>query len=179
VHIRTALAHRVMASRQWGWQRRDQSDSITMHLGRAAAVLIFNDFGNFQPAKCYLLPNGIDRLKPFLPLLEELAENGTFLFMATAVLNLLEVSPRPAHLGFVCAALKSWITAHPDDREFWIENSVGRRFCSVISAIVKLDPKLFEPGQQARRGLDGMLGKLVRLGVSEAHRLEEAFREIR
>ena len=74
------------------------------HLARALAVLLFNDYGYFQPAKCYLLEQGIDRLPPFLPLLKELAESGPFLFMATTMLNLLEVSPRPAHLPLIFAA---------------------------------------------------------------------------
>jgi hypothetical protein len=65
VHIRTKLARRLMTSREWKWQRRDRSDSITSHLGPAIAALLFNDFGHCQPAKCYLLPPGIDRLELF------------------------------------------------------------------------------------------------------------------
>ncbi len=178
VHIRAKLARRLMTSKQWKWQCRDLSDSITTHLGTAIAALLFNDFGYFQPAKCYLLPKGIDRMEPFLPLLQELAEKGPFLFMATTLLNLLEVSPRPAHLGLVCAAVKSWHAAHPDNREFWIEHAVGRRVCSVIAAILALEPRLFAPDQRAREEIGDFLGKLVRLGASEAHRLEEALRQI-
>lgn len=178
VHIRTALARRLMESRQWKWQCHDLSDSITTHLGPAIAVLLFNDVGHFQPTKCYLLPKGIDRLDPFLPLLKEFAENGPFLFMATTLLNVLEVSPRPSHLKVVCAVVKCWLIAHPDSTEFWIGHAIGRRACSVIEAIVTLDPGLFAPGQRSRGEVDDFLGKLVRLGVSEAHRLEEVFRKI-
>ena len=99
VHIRATLAGRLLKSRQWEWQRRDLSDSITSHLGPAIAALLFNDFGHFQPTKCYLLPKGIDRLEPFLPLLRTLAKT-PFLFMATTLLNLLEVSPQPAQVGY-------------------------------------------------------------------------------
>ena len=179
MHIRATIAHRLMTSRQWEWQRCDLSDSITSYLGPAIAVLLFNDFGHFQPAKCYLLPKGIDRLEPSLPLLQELAESGPFLFMATTLLNLLEVSPRPAHLGLIRAAAKSWLAAHPDSRGFWIEHSIGRRVCSVLAAILAIDPGLFAPDQRARQEIDDFLGRLVRLGVSEAHRLEESLRQIR
>jgi hypothetical protein len=178
VHIRTRLARRLKTSRDWEWQRRDLSDSINSHFGPAIAALLFNDFGHFQPAKCYLLPKGIDRLEPYLPLLQEMAENGPFLFVATTLLNLLEVSPRPPHLGLVCAAVKGWMAAHPESRDFWIENGVGRRTCSVVGAILALDPSLFVPEQKTRQEIDDLLGKLVRLGVSEAHRLEEALRQI-
>jgi hypothetical protein len=179
VHIRTALARHLMESRQWKWQCHDLSDSITTHLGPAIAVLLFNEFGHFQPAKCYLLPKGIDRLDPFLPSLKEFAENGPFLFMAETLLNVLEVSPRPSHLEVVCTAAKSWLSVHPDGTEFWIGHGIGRRVCSVIEAIVALDPRLFAPGQPTRREVDDFIGKLIRMGVSEAHRLEEALRKVR
>ena len=178
VHIRTTLARCLMASREWEWQRRDLSDRITTHLGPAIATLVFDDFGHFQPAKCYLSPKSIDRLDPFLPVLQELAESGPFLFMTTTLLNLLEVSPRPAHLGLVCAAAKSWLIAHPDSRDFWIGQAIGRRVCSLIEAILSLDPNLFSSSQPVRRETDDLLGRLVRLGVSEAHRLEEALHKI-
>jgi len=178
VHIRTTLARRLMTSRQWEWQRRDLSDSIGTHLAPALAVLLFNDYGHFLPSKCYLLEKGIDRLPPFLPLLQELAESGPFLFMAATLFNLLEVSPRPAHLPLIFAAAQSWLAAHPDDREFWIGQAIGRRVCLVIEAILRLAPNSFAPDRPARREIDDALGKLIRLGVAEAHRLEEALREI-
>ena len=179
VHIRTMLARRLMTSRQWEWQRRDPSDSVSSHLGPAVATLLFNDFGYFQPAKCYLLQKGIDRLQPFLPVLQELVARGPFLFIATTLLNLLEVSPQPVHIGLICEAAKIWLSSYPDSREFWIGHAIGRRLCSIIEAILALDPRLFAPDQQARREIDDFLGRLVRLGVSEAHGLEEALRQIR
>jgi hypothetical protein len=179
VHIRTALARRLMTSRQWEWQRRDLSDSITTHLGPAIASLAFNDFGHFQPAKSYLLPKGIDRLPPFIPLLTELAESGPFLFVAMVLLNLLEVSPRTDHLGLVCAAAQKWMFAHSESREFWVGAAIGRRVCAVLTAILALDPKLFATDQPVRREIDALLGKLIRLGVAEAHRLEEALGNVR
>jgi hypothetical protein len=130
-----------------------------------------------QP-RCYLLPKGIDRLEPFLPLLREMAEGGPFLFLTITLLNLLEVSPKPAHLGLICAVVKNWLVAHPDNREFWIGYAVGRRVCALLAAILALEPKSFAPEQPARRDTDDFLGKLIRLGVSEAYRLEESIRQI-
>ena len=178
VHIRTVLARRLMTSRQWEWQRRDLSDSITTHLGPAIASLAFNDFGHFQPAKSYLFQKGIDCLPPFIPVLSEMAESGPFLFVATVVLNLLEVSPRTAHLGLICGAAQKWISAHPESREFWVGHAIGRRVCTMLAAIVALDPKLFGTDQPVRREIDALLGKLIRLGVAESHGLEEALRRV-
>ena len=176
VHIRNALAQRLMKTRDWEWQRRERSTSISTRLGPAIAVLLFNDFGSFQPAKCYLLEKGIDRLGSFLPVLAEVMEKGPFLFVATTLLNLLEVSPRPEHVPVMVAAGKLWFASHPDDREFWIDHAVGRRLCSVIEAIVAIDQGLFGPDQRLRKELDQLLAGLVRLGVPEAHLLEESLR---
>lgn len=180
VHIRTTLARRLMTLRQWEWQRRELSDRITMHLGPAVAALVFNSYGSMGvPANCYLLPLGIDRLEPFLPLLRELAESGPFLFLTITLLNLLEVSPKPAHLELICAVVKSWFAAHPDSHEFWIGYAVGRRVCALLAAILPLAPGSFAPDQPARRDVDDFLGRLIRLGVSEAYRLEESIRHVK
>jgi hypothetical protein len=176
VHIRTTLAQSLMKTRDWEWQRRERSTSISTRLGPAIAVLLFNEFGHSQPAKCYLREKGIDRLDPFLPVLKEVVESGPFLFMATAVLNLLEVAPRPLHLPLIIAAGKVWLTSHPDDKEFWIDHAVGRRLCTVIEAIAAIDQELLGPDQALRKELDQLLAGLVRLGVPEAHCLEESLR---
>jgi hypothetical protein len=176
VHIRTTLAQSLIKTRDWEWQRSERSTSISTRLGSAIGVLLFNELWHFQPAKCYVLEKGIDRLDPFLPVLKEVVESGPFLFVATTLLNLLEVTPRPAHLPLIVAEGKSWLASHPDDKEFWIDHAVGRRLCSVIEAILPLDPKLFGSDQAARKEIDALLGGLIRLAVPEAHRLEEALR---
>ena len=179
VHIRTTLAHRLMTSRQWQWQLHELSDRITTHLGPAIAGLVFNNYGPLGvPAKCYLLPKGIDRLGPFLPLLRLLGESGPFLFLVMTLLNLLEVSPMPAHLDLICAVVKNWLTAHPGSREFWIGYEVGRRVCALLTAILAQAPRSFAPDKPARRDVDDFLGKLIRLGVAEAHQLEEIIRQV-
>ena len=176
MHIRSTLAQKLMKTRDWEWQRRERSKSIGTRLGPAVAVLLFNDYGNFEPPKCYLYAKGIDRLDPFVPMLKEVAENGLFLFVVIALLNLLEVAPRPEHLPLIGATGKAWLTSYPDDRVFWIDHAVGRRLCTVIGSILALDPKLLGADQAIRNEVDTLLAALVRLGVSEAHRLEEALR---
>ena len=172
VHIRTVLGRRLMMTSAWKWQQRERSFSIGMHLSPAIAVVAFNDYGYLQPTKCYLFAKGIDRLTPFLPLLEEIAENGSFLFVAIVLLNLLEVAPQPSHLPLITAASKAWLNNHPDDRNFWIDQGIGRRVCSLLQAIFAADPKACDMDSGLRTDLERVLANLVRLGVPEAHGVE-------
>jgi hypothetical protein len=176
VHIRSGLARRLMTTNGWVRHSRDRSRNIEIHLGPAIAVLFFNDSAFSQPAKCYLLPKGVDGLNPFLPVLKEMVEDGPFLFVALVLLNLLEVSPRTAHLPLANAAAKAWQTNYPDDNIFWVDSDIGRRLCSVMEAIFNVDSKAFGIDQPLRRDIDNLLATLVRLGVPDAHRLEEALR---
>ncbi len=179
VHVRTALARRLMETREWKSQSRDRSTSISTRLGPAIAAIFFSEYATFVPARCYLLKKGIDRLGPFLPVLGEVVPRGTFLFVAMTLLNLLEVSPRPEHLPLIVAAGKFWFAAHSDDKEFWIERAIGRRVCSVIEAILALDTTGRGQDQTARTEIESFVAGLIRLGVAEAHRLEDALRQIR
>ena len=111
--IRSTLANRMMASSGWKRLGGSRSASVERHIGPAIAVLFFNDYGFIHPAKCYLLPNGIDRIDAFLPVLEQLIEHGPSLFVALVTLNLLEVSPRSAHLRFLVTAAKTWLRKLP------------------------------------------------------------------
>ena len=176
VHVRTVLARKMLETRQWKWQSRDGSTSIISHLGPAVAVVFFNEYASLIPAKCYLLEKGVDSRGPFLPVLEQVVQKGTFFFVALTLLNLLQVSPRPEHLPLVVTAGTVWFAAHPDDKEFWIEHSIGHRLCSIVEAILRLDPKVFPRTETARLDVESLLAGLVRLGVSEAHLLEEGIR---
>jgi len=142
------------------------------------ATFLFNDYSNFQPPNCYLTPIGIGRLGPFLPLLAEVAEGAQFLLAVIVLLNLLEVAPRAEQLPLIVAAGKGWLAAHPDDRDFWIDQGFGRRLCSLMETIVASDPKPFGLHQPLRQDIDALLTSLVRMGVAEAHRLEEGLRAI-
>jgi GNAT superfamily N-acetyltransferase len=179
VQIRTALLKRIMTTRAWKRHVRERSTSTEIHFGPAIAVVLFNDYWTFgPPPECYLNPKGIDHLDPFLPLLKEVAESAHFFLAVIALLNLLEVAPRTAHLPVIVAAGKGWLAAHPDNRDFWIDQGIGRRLCALMEAILASDPRAFGLDQALRQDIDGLLGSLVRMGVAEAHRLEESFRLI-
>ena len=176
VHVRTVLARKLLETRLWKWQSRDGSTSILSHLGPAVAVVFFNEYASLMPAKCYLLEKGIDGLGPFLPVLDEVVQKGNFFFVALTLLNLLQVSPRPEHLPLVVTAGRVWLAAHPDDKEFWVEHGVGPRLCSIIERIMQVDPIVFVRNQAGRLEIESLLASLIRLGISEAHQLEEGIR---
>jgi ribosomal protein S18 acetylase RimI-like enzyme len=179
VQVRTALLKRIMTTRAWKRHVRERSESTEIHFGPAMAVVLFNDYRTFQPPpECYLNPKGIDHLGPFLPLVKEVAETAQFSLALIALLNLLEVAPRAAHLPVIVAAGKSWLAVHPDNKDFWIDQGIGRRLCSLMETILARDPKAFGLDQPLRKDIDGLSDSLVRMGVAEAHRLEESFRVI-
>ncbi len=179
VGIRAKLAERLMESRGWKWMARNRSTSIEMHhIGPAIAVLFFNQHGFAQPTQCYLLPKGIDRLAPFLLVLEKLVQSGPCLFVALVALNLLEVSPRPAHLPFMVAAAKTWVDSYQDDSRFWFDHGIGRRVCLWIENVRAQDAALLGADDALRFEVDRILAALIRLGVAEARRLEQALAKV-
>jgi hypothetical protein len=174
VHIRTVLARRLIATGGWKNLTGSESAFVEVHIGPAIGVLLFNDYDRFQPAKCYLFPKAIDRLEPFLPVLQTLVENGPSFFMALVTLNLLEVAPAASHLPFIIMAALTWLRAYPDSAPFWIDNGTGRRVCTLIDNIWQKQPLLFDPSEPVRRDVDQLLAALVRIGVPDASRLEKA-----
>jgi hypothetical protein len=174
ISIRDALADRLMASGGWKRLGESRSDGIEIHIGPAIAVHFFNDHGFAQSAKCYLLPKGIDRLDSFLPVLQKLVESGPSLFVALVTLNLLEVSPRPAHLTFLVAAAKAWLGSYPDDGAFWVDNGIGSRVCAWIEKIRRQEAALLDTDKLVRIDVDRLLAALISVGVADARRLEES-----
>jgi hypothetical protein len=175
ISIRAALANRLMKSSGWKARLgRSQSASIERHIGPAIATLFFNDHGFIQPTKCYLLPKAVDRLDAFLPVLKKLVESGPSLFVAIVTLNLLEVSPRSPHLSFMVTAAKVWLESYPNDSDFWVDHGIGRRVCIWIDEVRRQEPSPLDTDTSVRLDVDRLLSALIRLGVADAKRLEEA-----
>jgi ABC-type cobalamin/Fe3+-siderophores transport system ATPase subunit len=179
VHVRGSIMQQLMQSNEWKWQQHDLTGSVGLHVGATMAAILFNDMTYLTSPTCYLLEKGIDGLSPFLPLIQTLVESIASAFVATILLNLLEVSPRAEHLGVIRAAIRTWSAVHAEKQEFWVGHAIGRRVCNLVAAIAEKAPALFAPGDGLRRELDQLTGKLVRLGVAEAYQLEETLRKIR
>ena len=179
VHVRGSIMQQLMQSNEWKWQQHDLTGSVGLHVGATMAAILFNDMTYLTSPTCYLLEKGIDGLGPFLPLIQTLVESIASAFVATILLNLLEVSPRAEHLGVIRAAIRTWSAVHAEKQEFWVGHAIGRRVCNLVAAIAEKAPALFAPGDGVRRELDELTGKLVRLGVAEAYQLEETLRKVR
>jgi hypothetical protein len=177
LHVRTKLFGRIMITRAWKRHVRERSMSTEIHFGPAIAAVLFNEYWSFRPPpKCYLKPKGIEHLTPFFPLLKQVAESAQFLLAVIALLNLFEVAPRAAHLEVIVAAGKGWLVAQPNAKEFWIDQGIGGRLCSLMEAILSLDPNAFGLDRPLRKDIDALLGNLVRIGVAEAYQLEASLR---
>ena len=95
-------------------------------------------------------------------------------FLAIVTLNLLEVSPRAAHLPFLLAAATSWTAAFTDATDFWIDPGICRCVSALIESFRISEPTALGPGQALRDQTNRLLPAMVRVGVAEAARIEQA-----
>ena len=140
---------------------------------RAAGALHPDDAhydGWSQPPQCYLSPDRFDRVDPLLPALQRLAISGPCFFVA---LNLIEVGPRPHHLGFIVAAAEAWLRMYHDISELWVDHAIGRRICGLIDSIRGHRPSMLSGDEDMRKRIDSVLVTLTSLGVTEAAVLEQ------
>ena len=171
VRVRTVLAERLLESPDWKWASRNPSASVEVNLGTAVAAFFFNSWNRMALSTCYLLPLGIARIGPFLPVLERLAVEGPGGFVASLLLDLVEVSPKPEHLSFVVAAAEAWLVAHPRNTGFWIDIGTAGRCCAVIDNVRAQEPfSRWDPTLRDRVG--NILSDLIGIGVAEAAQLE-------
>ena len=174
IAIRSEFASRLVTTSGWHLIDSTRGASVESHIGPAIASLFFGQTGFLQPPQCYLIPETIKRLDPFLSVLAPLVRTGRCVFVATITLNLMEVSPAPAHLQFVMKAASDWLEVFSDYNEFWVDFSIGRRLCAWFNAVWRQEPSLFDAQTRSRSDLERLLAGLVGLGVPEARRLEES-----
>jgi hypothetical protein len=176
VQARSLLAKRLMGCRGWRYLKGKPDDSIEWHIGPAIAVLFFNDYLRPAPISCYLLPAGVERIEPFVPLLEELNRGAPCIFLALLTLNLMEVSPKGSLLALMLTAAEEWLNTYPDNTVFWLNHGIGQRVCGVIRKIVEASQTKLDHKRTLCTRADRLLAALVRIGVSEASALEEVLR---
>ena len=73
---------------------------------------------------------------------------------------------------FVLFAVETWLEATDGDSAMWHELGIGRKTASWFEAAAVDDPSLYRRVHPSRSRIDAILGRLVSLGVSEAHELE-------
>ncbi len=172
LNIRLLFANRIMSCNGWRQLSGSRSSSIETHIGPAIAVLLFNDYVFASPPKCYLNPKGIEMIDVFLPIMQNLVESASCIFVATLTLNILEVSPHPRHLPFLIAVANAWHKIYPNNVNFWVEYGIGHRVCNWIEMVMGKDPISFEENREIKHGIEQLLSSLISLGIADAERIE-------
>ena len=171
VALREKLVTRLMTLSWWRSIRDPSKARIDLDSGGVIGQMLFNTYSPITGTHSYLVPTVFDRVDPFLPILRPMLPGGPTVFVARCTMNLLLVAPRSRHLGFLLDAVEAWFgrTTSP---ELWIAAGVGGRVMQWFEACLVEDPGLLEPGHPARTQIDRVLGRLVAVGVAEAHDLE-------
>lgn len=175
VSIRKLASNLLRGTRGWTRLQHDRTLASASDISGLVATFYFNTYGgSFVPSKCYLLPVAIPRVTPFIEVLESVALDCRCPLIALLALNLIEVAPSVAHLSLLISIGSAWIDTYQHSVQFWIEYQFGQRLCKSVETIMRqAEPQSLKTDLEP---LDRLLGHLVRLGISEAHRAEEALR---
>ena len=145
---------------------------IDRDTGPLIAKLLMNLYNAFTSTGSYLVPAVLDRLDPLLDTLRPLLPGGPTAFVALCTMNSLSVAPTARHLDFLLFAVEIWFEATRDDNSMWQSVGIGRKVAQWFEKAVVEDPSLLGREHAERARIDVMLGRLVSLGVSEAHEIE-------
>jgi hypothetical protein len=173
LRLRSLLTDRLVQSDGWRHETQKAELSVEMRIGPAIAGLFFNQYSSFMGASCYLTPKGIDQVEPFFPELVRLIEEGPVPFTGMLTMNLLEVSPRKAHLQFLLTSALTWHRRQPKNTRLWVEFGLGARLAKWLEEVVGVDVELRSASHPLRPEIDDLLARLVQSGVAEAHRVEK------
>jgi len=168
--LRERLVTRTMMLGGWGNRRGDlRIDRVT---GPLIATLLMNLYNGFGSTESYLVPAVFDRVDPLLDTLRPLLPGGPTTFVALCTMNSLSVAPTVRHLDFLLFAVETWLDATQNDPSMWYSLGIGRKVAQWFEKAAVEDPSLLRRGHPDRVRIDVMLGRLVSLGVPEAHEIE-------
>ena len=169
--LRTRLTQRVTALHRWRYAHDPASSNIDMQSGGIVAKIMLSTYNPFNGTQSYLPPMLFDRVDPLLPAMRPLLPGGPTAFVALCTMNLLLVATRARHLDFLLEATEAWFgrTQAPG---LWIEMGIGRKVVQWLEAAIIQEPGLLAPAHPLRARIDHALGRLVGVGVAEAHELE-------
>ncbi|MCI5041050.1 MAG: AAA family ATPase [Donghicola eburneus] len=170
--LRQKMVARAIELNRWSWDRRRVELGIDLQTGPMIGTLLMNLHNPFSGAKSYLVPAVFDRVDPLLETLRPMISGGPTAFIALCMMNTLNVAPTARHLDFLLNAVETWLDATNGDRSMWHELGIGRKVAEWLKAAAVDDPSLYGQSHLSRSRIDAILGRLVSLGVSEAHELE-------
>ena len=169
--LRARLAQRVMALHRWRYADDPASSRIDMQIGGIVAKVMLNTYNPFSGTQSYLPPVLFDRVDPLLPGIRPLLPGGPTAFVALCTMNLLLVGTRARHLDFLIEATEAWF-GRTEAPGLWIDLGIGHKVVQWLAAAIIQAPELLLPKHPMRARIDRMLGRLVSVGVAEAHELE-------
>lgn len=169
--LRARLAQRVMVLHRWRYADDPASSRIDMQSGGIIAKIMLNTYNPFNGAHSYLPPALFDRVDPLLPAIRPLLPGGPTAFVALCTMNLLLVGTRARHLDFLLEATEAWF-GRTEAPGLWIDLGIGQKVVQWLTAAMIQEPELLVPKHPMRARIDCMLGRLVSVGVAEAHELE-------
>jgi len=172
VELRDRCVRRTLTSGLWGRPLQPEAHSVDHDTGPLVATLLMNSHNALTKTESYLVPAVFDRIDPLLEPLRPLLQGGPTAFIALCVVNILEIQPRARHAEFLVAGVEAWMTRLPADRALWLDLGVGSRVVSLLRAAATDSPDLNGARHPLRHRIDVMLGRLVAVGVAEAHDLE-------
>lgn len=170
--LRQRLVTRTIALDRWSWDRRRGGLGIDIETGPTIGMLLMNLHNPFSGTKSYLVPGVFDRIDPLLEMVRPMMLGGPTAFIALCTMNTLNVAPAARHLDFLLYAVETWLDATNGDRAMWHELGIGRKIAEWFELAAINDPSLYRRTHPSRSRIDAILGRLVSLGVSQAHELE-------
>jgi len=170
--LRRQLVARTMVLNRWSRADRRGEHRIDLETGPPIAKLLMNLYNGLGSTNTYLVPAVFDRVDPLLETLRPMMPGGPTGFVALCTMNTLSVASTARHLDFLLFAVETWLEAADGDRSMWSDLAIGRRVAAWFITAAIGDPCLLHCDHPSRGRIDAALGRLVSLGVSEAHELE-------
>ena len=171
VTIRTMIVDKLVETR--GWQRLagNTENSTEMHLLWAAQRVFFH------VDTCYVSQNTIDKITPFIPVLQDCIGKGASYILALFTLNIVEIEFRKDHAPLILELIQGCLRFNINSKAFWIDQGqLDQRICRYLEQLQKSITDQ-EELVQLHKDIEGFLTMLIALGSSEAQFLNRNFLE--
>lgn len=172
VELRQRMVDRVLRLKQWSLDNNPGALRVDTDIGGVVGKILFNTCHLIGGPRTYLVPAVFDRVDPLLHIIRPLLWGGPTAFVGLCVVNVLAVAPKSRHLGFLLDATEVWQLRISGHVGFWTTLGIGRRIVRWFDGVLIDAPELLAPAHPERGRVDRLLGRLVSVGIAEAHELE-------
>jgi len=169
--MRLCIINHLTKTDAWKVGCTNPNLSVSSPVGQVVSIIFFNNISG----PCYLTEKGIDLVYPFLVELGKLVDDFPVRLVAPMVMNILEVSPRPAHSGFLLSNVLVWLQRQPDNTDIWINSGLGVRVVKWLEEVTKVDAETLFHDFLCKDSLKDVISRLIRVGVADASIFEEKY----